>query len=453
LRWVGAFAAYAAEAAYAADARTAAAAAADAADSAAEAAGHAAAEEDPDASFDEAAYPGLYDTWIGIEADIRAIEASADLTDGLSNLVERALTPFPEFAEDFSKKAYQRLARLRDDDPNWGVWLDWYEARLRGGAPDHAFEEALLGLSDADWAKEPAAVNAWLMELYRKKKPPPDVPEQDPRGGFFTRLVDGFVDFASTQEAGERLLNNPTLARMPALLHLRVSALQETYRGNNAVMGLLAPRVEAFKAQIPEALNDLLCEDRQFLFWDAGNSLRTSYERQLSLQNLNDPDSPAFPEPVIQALGEIIPLFNNLNNATAHGPRLDENASSPKPDRTRDEIDRLQRIGRLLAASADWATERVRNYFSNAFSSAKSAPSEVDGAEATTRNIFVSLAEGLLNIVTGAGKAVVAVEALNRAWSFLVANTDEIKAVLERISSRVWDVLQYVLDKGEDFFS
>jgi len=50
-------------------------------------------------------------------------------------------------------------------DPNWSFWTDWYDACLKGGPQSESFEKALLILTEKDWNKKPADVNAQLVAL------------------------------------------------------------------------------------------------------------------------------------------------------------------------------------------------------------------------------------------------------------------------------------------------
>ena len=70
-------------------------------------------------------------------------------------------------------------------DEGWGVWIDWYEARLHGHPePDKALEVARVLIPDADWERGPAYVNRVIAELIERHTPkslvPPPLPDPLP---------------------------------------------------------------------------------------------------------------------------------------------------------------------------------------------------------------------------------------------------------------------------------
>jgi hypothetical protein len=45
---------------------------------------------------------------------------------------------------------------------DWDVWIDWYDERLRGGSRGEDYELVFASVPDGEWAKGPAAANAWI---------------------------------------------------------------------------------------------------------------------------------------------------------------------------------------------------------------------------------------------------------------------------------------------------
>ncbi len=68
------------------------------------------------------------------------------------------------FAADWAKLKAQLLAA----GEGWEVWTDWYEARLRGDAPDWEMERARIFLPESLWAQGPKAVNAEIASRLSK---------------------------------------------------------------------------------------------------------------------------------------------------------------------------------------------------------------------------------------------------------------------------------------------
>ena len=81
----------------------------------------------------------------------------------------------PEWAaEAFAR--FQTSASARDD---WGVWIDWYEERLRGGSRGDAYELVFANVPQEEWDKGPAAANAWIKAHLPKAPqaaPPAELP-------------------------------------------------------------------------------------------------------------------------------------------------------------------------------------------------------------------------------------------------------------------------------------
>lgn len=60
-----------------------------------------------------------------------------------------------------AKKRWDMLrAHLLAAGEDWDVWVDWYERRLAGGAPDLSLEWRYVDIDDALWNQGPAVVNA-----------------------------------------------------------------------------------------------------------------------------------------------------------------------------------------------------------------------------------------------------------------------------------------------------
>lgn len=135
-------------------------------------------------------------------------------------------------ATDWS--ALKRILLSRDED--WEVWTDWYEARLRGDAPDLDLEEARLALPEATWEAGPKAVNEAIAALianhYERQAA---ALAQDPRGARFAVGQAGLTLRPGDESAA------PEADAMAPHVAAALSRLLERLRlSNRAPPGLLA---------------------------------------------------------------------------------------------------------------------------------------------------------------------------------------------------------------------
>ena len=83
----------------------------------------------------------------------------------LQELGADSLADLPLLSEsppDWWKNDWERLKAALPDDEDWGVWIDWYEERLRGGSRGEAYEVVFASAPQEVWDKGPAAANAWI---------------------------------------------------------------------------------------------------------------------------------------------------------------------------------------------------------------------------------------------------------------------------------------------------
>ena len=119
------------------------------------------------------------------------------------------------FIPDPAERQWKRLRSiLLSAGDDWDVWVDWYEARLRGDPAEEDLEISRATLPDELWKEGPAAVNARIKELVaeheaRKREREPESPEalletlvQDPAGATID-LVDGQLGIVATTQPGD----------------------------------------------------------------------------------------------------------------------------------------------------------------------------------------------------------------------------------------------------------
>jgi hypothetical protein len=101
--------------------------------------------------------------WDAAFADLRRLETNDDSAQSLL-MQPLWLTPAPpQVRDDWTRLSARLLARA---DEHWGVWTDWYEARLAGGAQvSEEIEVARVSLPEEDWDRGPAFANARILAL------------------------------------------------------------------------------------------------------------------------------------------------------------------------------------------------------------------------------------------------------------------------------------------------
>lgn len=112
--------------------------------------------------------------WKAIELDAVLLDtvrgASSDSVELAASLSGRAL-----WLDGIPVWVGRKLADLKDnlpEDEGWGVWLDWYEARLAGRSSSATMERALTSIPQKDWEQGPAYVNEIIVELIRTQPDP-----------------------------------------------------------------------------------------------------------------------------------------------------------------------------------------------------------------------------------------------------------------------------------------
>ena len=93
--------------------------------------------------------------WAEIRSDVDAYESfgAGPLTD-LALWSERA----PQWAID----AWAALKAILPEREDWGVWVDWYETRLRGEASDETHELVFATAPSHIWDRGRTTANAWI---------------------------------------------------------------------------------------------------------------------------------------------------------------------------------------------------------------------------------------------------------------------------------------------------
>ena len=112
--------------------------------------------------------------WGAVARDVEVLKAGAKSTKETEKIVaelsEKAL-----WLDGIPEWASRRWADFKDRLPEvegWGVWISWYEARLKGQKLDAQLETDVLNIAIEDWRQDPAHVNAIIAELVQSRFDP-----------------------------------------------------------------------------------------------------------------------------------------------------------------------------------------------------------------------------------------------------------------------------------------
>ncbi len=92
--------------------------------------------------------------WHEVQSDAATVEVV-----GIGALIDK---PLWSASHDQTEHAWSVLPNSLPRDHGWSVWVDWYEARLRGGSRDEDYELIFASVPRDEWDKGPAAANAWI---------------------------------------------------------------------------------------------------------------------------------------------------------------------------------------------------------------------------------------------------------------------------------------------------
>ncbi len=145
--------------------------------------------------------------WNAVWADIAALESNGPLNLRPSDLAIQALwaTGVPGWANGYWL-AFKRALLEENDD--WNVWTDWYEARLNGAQgefPIADIESARASVPETIWSQSPRVVNAYIRRIVGAglSEGSPSLPPEGP-GPAFTPTPSGFEIVPTPPTKGER---------------------------------------------------------------------------------------------------------------------------------------------------------------------------------------------------------------------------------------------------------
>ncbi len=111
------------------------------------------------------------DAWQALTVDCQFL-ATSDVSHSVGkDLIRQALWPKDE-GPDWVTLHWRKLEDfLIDQNQDWQVWIDWYEARLHGRSLNLELEKAIADFEPEFWKNGPSIVNARIMELKRELNP------------------------------------------------------------------------------------------------------------------------------------------------------------------------------------------------------------------------------------------------------------------------------------------
>ena len=95
------------------------------------------------------------DTWSAVGKDVDYIQ-----THGVGPVPDLPL--WPSGVPEWAKIAWADVKGAFSPGKDWDVWINWYEGRLRGRSDGEEYESVFASVPWEEWAKGPAAANAWI---------------------------------------------------------------------------------------------------------------------------------------------------------------------------------------------------------------------------------------------------------------------------------------------------
>jgi hypothetical protein len=238
------------------------------------------------------------------------------------------------------------IEKLLGIDPNYSVWIDWYERRIRGERAafdipgdkgrieDKKILRRLAEATDEDfWGKGHEYVNAtlkgWLDDARARVAPPsePDIREVggiSVGGGFSTAMVER-VWPTPPQDHGAiayGVNDQGKLDRLPNSdqVHLRdvpdqrraYSDMRDTAAELLAEGQRLGHRLQRALDRFLNSLPDGFGDAEAYLVWRDANALRRLHRAHREAAKRSEPDEAKLEPVVAEGLGGLLDLYNNF---------------------------------------------------------------------------------------------------------------------------------------------
>jgi hypothetical protein len=320
----------------------------------------------------------------------------------------------PGVIEDLWPQLRRHLVFAKE---GWEVWIDWYEARLRGEVRSQAIELAYVnyiarvpttaiaseanseikrlieaadlnsGISIAISGPPSAATAFSFVSSTPESLLPPfieSIPEQDRIGTRFGVDAEGRIDVLQTPPATDDLQR---------LHYDEVRHKAQDLAGLGQMLGDIAPTVTRILETLPERMEDASV-DR---LWSRANTLRRRYDAHVrAVDNNLGPDPARLDSLVAANLGDFIDSFNVFVIGDPRGLELDSIRLGPQDREAARKIAALAEPIVIAAREAESpATLAAQETLTEQVGAAIDAPNDINGDQAaelarkTMRN-FVS---------------------------------------------------------------
>lgn len=314
------------------------------------------------------------------------------------------------------------FSRLLAIDPNYSVWIDWYERRVRGEraafdipgdngrVEDKRILRRLVEATDEDfWGKGREYVNAtlkgWLDESRARVAPLPGG-ELEPENRPFIEVphpVFGATAFGVNSEGKldplphydqQQLRDLPNQRR--AFIDVRAAALELQEEGQR-LGPKLTLRIDRFVTAFPEQFEDA----EAWPIWSAAAALRTLYWKHKAVADSPDPDDAKLEPAVAVELRGLLDIYNVFAFGDDGLRQKDENSISPQERLKAEELAKLskpveQAIIDTIAIRTEITLAEIKENLNNVLLAVGTpyADQTFDQANKTTQNLAVGLFDG-----------------------------------------------------------
>jgi hypothetical protein len=309
------------------------------------------------------------DVWSQARIDQKWLEKNSDKRP-IARIFSRYglwLGPPPQEIQDLWRTLSSRLSFI---DPNYSVWIDWYERRIRGEraafdipgdkrrVEDKKILRRLAEASDEDfWGKGHEYVNAtlksWLDEARERVRPeqvhnlqatnastgPPEagtatlgivqnsidtiaLPPQEPTAITYGLNAEGKLDRLPHSDQAKL---HDTVDQRRAYDDLKAAALALHEEGQRLGPRLLKA-VERFVASLPESFEDA----ETYPVWRDANALRRLNRAHIQAAKSAEPDEAKLEPVIAETLGGVLDLYNHFAFADDGLRAKDEQRISPQ---------------------------------------------------------------------------------------------------------------------------
>ncbi len=225
----------------------------------------------------------------------------------LGNLANERIWPIGtiEWTHPFLVDLELILFAAKED---WDVWIDWYEARLRGDPADEDLEIARVTLPEELWEQGPAVVNARIKELIAEhKKKQTGKLKQDTKGHVFTSSGTTLQIVRDASDQDSAAAADPIIRQLHEQAKKRAGQFLENVATSETVFGFeeILEAAGAFSAAIAGPTDEVAA--RISIVWDELVNLGSFLELDQSRREPNRLSNiPPLPEKTSRSLQQLV---------------------------------------------------------------------------------------------------------------------------------------------------